>query len=92
METKTRLGRQFHDRERSAKLRTQVIDNLFLVLTDDPKVEQWSDYKKRIVEKLAGTVLPRLNEHTGADGAELKIVFDPVFNASPSSPESDSGS
>lgn len=68
-------GKSFQDREKSAKLRAEVIDSLFLVIADDPRVEQWSEYKKRIVEKLAGTVLPRLNEHSGAEGTPLQIVI-----------------
>jgi hypothetical protein len=84
-------GKTFQDRQKTALLRNEVIDAVSAILKDDPSVEQWSDYKKRVVERLASTVLPRLNEHTGADGADLKIVFDPVFNASPSSPEGNSG-
>lgn len=75
-------GKSFQDRQRAAKLRNEVIDSLFLVMTDDPKVEGWSDYKKRIVEKLAGTVLPRLNEHSGADGEPLVITFDNALKSS----------
>jgi hypothetical protein len=67
-------GKSFQDREKSARLRNEVIDSLFLVISDDPRVEQWSDYKKRIVEKLAGTVLPRLNEHSGEDGNPIQIT------------------
>lgn len=76
-------GKSFQDRELAARVRTKTLNDLLLVLSDDKKslakVAKWSDYKKRVLEKLSGSILPRLNEHSGADGAPLKIAFDPSF-------------
>lgn len=72
-------GKSFQDRELAATVRSKALHDLFAVLSDDPRVDQWSEYKKRIVEKLAGTVLPRLNEHSGADGQPLVLKFDNAF-------------
>ena len=33
------------------------------------------------MKKLAPTLLPRLNEHTGEDGEKLTVSFDPVFKS-----------
>lgn len=74
-----RGGKSFQDREKAAKVRGQALDAILLVLTDDPAVEQWSDYKKKIVERLSSSILPRLNEHTGTDGAPMKVIFDNSF-------------
>ena len=39
---------------------------------NDKSVAKFSDYKKAMLLKLANTVLPRLNEHTGEDGGPIK--------------------
>lgn len=69
-------GKSFQDRELSAQIRREGLQNLGLVLTDDPKVKKWSEYKRQMLLKLAPTLLPRLNEVTGADGESLIIQFD----------------
>ena len=66
-------GKSFQDRELAAKVRTKALNDIYAVLSEDPRIEEWSDFKKRIVEKLAGTVLPRLNEHTGDQGGPIEI-------------------
>ena len=66
-------GKSFQDRELAAKVRTKALNDIYAVLDGDESVAKWGDYKKQIVLKLAGTVLPRLNEHTGADGGPIPI-------------------
>ena len=66
-------GKSFQDRELAAKVRTQALNDIYAVLIEDTKVKKWSNYKQQIVLKLAGTVLPRLTEVTGEDGAAIKI-------------------
>jgi hypothetical protein len=66
-------GKSFQDRELAATVRTQALNDILAVLTDSENVEGWSDYKKQVVLKLSGTVLPRLNEHTGEDGGPIQI-------------------
>lgn len=68
-----RGGKSFQDRELAAKVRNEALNNIYAVLTEDPAAESWSDLKKQLVLKLAGTVLPRLNEVTGEDGAPLQV-------------------
>lgn len=64
-------GKNFQDRKLAADVRTKALTDILAVLKEDKKVAQWGDYKKAIVLKLAGTVLPRLNEHTGDNGSPL---------------------
>lgn len=76
-------GKSFQDRKLAAEVRRQALSNIKLVLKDDKKsvgkVAKWSEYKREIVLKLAGTVLPRLNEHSGEGGgpivSEVEVTF-----------------
>lgn len=71
-------GKSFQDRELAAKVRTRALNDLFLVLSDDKKsrekVARWSVYKQRILEKLSGSILPRLNEVAGEGGGPVQIT------------------
>ena len=65
------------DREKSKKLRNLAIDEMIAFL-EMPKVKmKQDDYElyKAILIKLAGSVLPRLNEHTGEDGEPLQVII-----------------
>ena len=66
-------GKSLQDRKLSAKVRTKALNDIYAVLNADADVESWSDYKKQVVLKLAGTVLPRLNELSGKDGGPIEI-------------------
>lgn len=83
----------FQDRVKAAELRSRLMDEVFLILDDSKeahaKIAKWSEMKKRIVEKMAANLLPRVNEHTGADGAELPV---PIFNVSTNNGNSQSPS
>jgi hypothetical protein len=69
----------FNDLQKAAKVRSKGLDDLLSVLNDDEKVKGWSEYKKAVLLKMSANLLPRLNEHTGQDGAELKsIVYLPA--------------
>lgn len=64
-------GKSMQDRELAARVRT-------LTLTEIEKVLKNSKHKLygAVLVKLAGSVLPRLNEHAGVDGKELPV---PIF-------------
>jgi hypothetical protein len=70
-------GKSFQDRVLAAEVRRDALKSIQTVLKNDKKsreaVSDWSEYKKQIVLKLAGTVLPRLNEHTGGDGEPIVV-------------------
>lgn len=63
-----------YDRERVTYLRSEVVENCILVLTDSPKVKKWSQYKKEMMLKLSSRVLPTLNEHSGPEGKPIPIL------------------
>ena len=67
-------GRSFQDREQSARVRT-------LALSEIEKILKKPSHKLygQVIVKLAGSVLPRLNEHTGEDGSPLVVKFDKSF-------------
>ena len=66
-------GKSMQDRELATKVRTLALNEVHKVLlTGKGKLYE------AVLIKLAGTVLPRLNEHTGADGEELFPV--PIYN------------
>ncbi len=55
-----------NDRKLAAEIRRLTLRELEKILLGED-----NDYKKQVILKLAPTVLPRLNEHTGEDGAAL---------------------
>ncbi len=45
----------------------------------DEKLDYGLEFKKQLLLKLAPTVLPRINEHTGEDGQPIIIKFDDIL-------------
>lgn len=72
-------GKSFQDRQLAAEVRSSALKSIKAILNDEPEVENWSDYKKQLLLKMSSSILPRLNEHTGADGEALVIQFDGAF-------------
>lgn len=69
----TSKGKSFNDRQLAGDVRSLALSHLKKVL--DPKFAD-KEYQKAMLLKLAPALLPRLNEHTGADGKELPV---PIF-------------
>lgn len=63
------------DRELSKKVRNLALEEIYKVLSLPVVKMKNDDYElyKAILIKLAGTVLPRLNEHTGEGGGAIVI-------------------
>ena len=70
-------GKDFNDRVLAAKVRTLALGEIEKILKN-PKHKLYG----QVLVKLAGGVLPRLNEHTGADGEELTLQFVNAFSPS----------
>lgn len=70
-------GKNFQDRELAARVRS-------LTLAECEKHLKKGKGKlyEQVLLKLASSVLPRLNEHTGADGEPLVVTFDNALNPS----------
>lgn len=80
-------GKSFQDRELAARVRSLALSQIEEVLLNK---EEDKELWKAVILKLSGTVLPRLNEHTGADGEPLVMNFDPAFRGTPSETKKDS--
>ena len=75
-------GKSMQDRELACRVRTLALNEIEKILKK-PSHKLYG----AVIIKLAGAVLPRLNEHSGPDGKELPV---PIFNVStnPSNKES----
>lgn len=62
------------------EVRNKVLAEILDVLKESPKTKKYSDFKKQMLLKLAPTVLPRVNEHSGLDGDPIQqsIVYLPA--------------
>ena len=65
-------GKSLQDRVLAANVRRKALAEIERILDGED-----SDYKRQIVLKLASTVLPRLNEHTGEEGQPIIIRVEP---------------
>ena len=70
-------GVQFNDRLLAGQVRSIGLGHLKRILS--PKFKD-KDYQKEMLLKIAPSLLPRLNEHTGAGGEDLfkSIVYLPT--------------
>ena len=57
------------DRELAARVRTLTLNEIEKVL----KFKRNKRLYEAVLVKLAGSVLPRLNEHTGEDGGPIQL-------------------
>ena len=64
-------GVTLNNRKLAADVREKTLKEIQRIL--DSKDPEDAAYKKELVIKLAASVLPRLNEHTGEDGEKLTI-------------------
>jgi len=74
-------GKSFQERETAAKLRSKTMSELLLILDGKHPDEELNDvaFKKQVLLKLTGQILPRLNEHVGDNGEpiqhSIKVTF-----------------
>ena len=62
-------GKSFQDRELAARVRTLTLQECEKVL-----LKKKGKLYEAVLLKLAGTVLPRLNEHSGPEGQPIPIM------------------
>ena len=65
-------GKSFNDRVLAGEVRTLTLNAIKKYLVGDDE-----DFKKQLLLRLSGSILPRLNEITGADGEALPT---PILN------------
>ena len=64
-------GKTYNDRIKSANVRNKVLDAILKVYSG--KGESLSQKQWELTLRMATTVLPRLNEHSGPDGGEIPL-------------------
>lgn len=67
-------GVSFNDRELAGKVRTLALEEVFKILKKGKKHYMY----EMLLVKLAGTILPRLNEVTGENGSPVVIELSGV--------------
>lgn len=67
-------GKSLQDRKLAAEVRRLTLKRIKVILEIPSEDLKGRDYElqKAVLIKLSGTILPRLNEHTGEDGAPIK--------------------
>jgi hypothetical protein len=71
-------GKSLNDRKLAAEVRTLALTEIKKYLEGKEEGYKGRDMKQAIILKLAPSILPRLNEHTGADGEDLFPI--PILN------------
>lgn len=64
-------GKSFNDRQLAATVRTLALTEIKKYLEGTEKDYKNKEMKEALILKLAPSLLPRLNEHTGKDGEDL---------------------
>lgn len=60
-----------NDRELGARVRRLTLKQIEKILLGDDDT-----YKKEIIMKLAPSILPRINEHSGENGEAIKVTIE----------------
>ena len=61
-------GKSLNDRKQAAEVRRLALFEMQRVLEGED-----NEFKKQLLLRLANSVLPRLNEHTGGDGEAINV-------------------
>lgn len=64
-------GVSLNDRRLAARVRSLALRKVEEILEMTEMNFEEREFQKAVLLKLVGTILPRLNEHTGEDGAKL---------------------
>jgi hypothetical protein len=72
-------GKSYNDRVLASEVRTLGLKKIKQCLEDEKNEKYSADFQRQLLLRLAGTLLPRLNEHTGEDGQPINIQFDKKF-------------
>lgn len=66
-------SKRTYDSTITKEVRNQTLGDILEVLKETPQSKKFGIFKKQMLLKLANTVLPRVNEHSGIDGDPIKI-------------------
>ncbi len=68
-------GQPHYRRELAGEVRDLTLKEIRDILLDKETVNYPKDFRQQVILKLAGTVLPRVNEISGEDGGALQIII-----------------
>jgi hypothetical protein len=74
-----------NDKKLAAQVRSLALQEIRDVLVGEHPFHKDVQFCKQLLLKLAGTVLPRLNEHSGEGGGPVQMQW---LSQSPTNPES----
>jgi len=66
-------GKKGFDRNLANEVRRLTLNKIKKVLEDEDYSKYGKDFQQALLLRLAGTVLPRLNEHSGEDGNPIVL-------------------
>lgn len=64
-------GIAFNDRKLGAEVRSLTLKKIKAILEGE-----YDDFARAVILKLASTVLPRINEHSGEGGDAIKVTIE----------------
>lgn len=62
-----------YDSTITKEVRNQALGDILEVLKETPRSKKFGIFKKQMLLKLSNTVLPRVQEMSGVDGAPIKL-------------------
>lgn len=83
-------GHTYNDKQLAAEVRKLALNEIKEILLE----QGMSQLKQQVILKLAGTVLPRLNEHSGEGGGpiEQRVIYLPQREQMGTTPRETDGS
>lgn len=69
-------GKTLQDRILATDVRKLALKRIKDILEDEENIKYSKNFQEQLLIKLAGSVLPRLNEHSGEDGGPIVIRAD----------------
>jgi hypothetical protein len=70
-------GQPQYRRELAGEVRDLTLKEIRAILVDKENEKYSKDFRQQVILKLAGNVLPRINEHSGTDGGPIQ--FTPIY-------------
>jgi len=69
----------YYERKLAGEVRDLTLKEIRSILLDKECEKTEKAFRQQVILRLAGNVLPRLNEHSGPDGEALNLGFDGIF-------------
>lgn len=73
----------YYKQKLSGEVRDLTLREIKKVLTDTRHRTHSKEFRQQMLLRLAGSVLPRIQEHSGLDGQPVVIKFDNAFTRQP---------